>query len=202
MQIFRLILFLTILPEIIFGQASAPEESALFPGTHCLNKTEETMAASLNQYRRKKGLKPVPLSVSLSWVARKHVEDLAVHYEYGSECNLHSWSQNEAWTSCCYDNGHKDAECMWDKPRELTSYTGDGYEIAFFSTHDYENALSFVNDALEGWKTSPGHHDVILNRGKWRTAEWNAMGIGANDEFIVVWFGEKKDSAGPPEICR
>ena len=91
---------------------------------------------------------------------------------------------------------------MWDKPRELSQYNGDGYEIAFYSTYHYPDVESYVNDALKGWISSRGHHEILMNRGKWTTADWQAMGIGANDEFIVVWFGELPDLAGSPENCR
>lgn len=91
---------------------------------------------------------------------------------------------------------------MWDKPRELSQYNGDGYEIAFYSTYDYSDVESYVRDALNGWKSSRGHHEIMINRGKWATVKWQAMGIGATDEFIVIWFGEVTDLAGPPENCR
>ena len=189
----------------VFLKASAqplPVESVAFHGKHCLNDAEQKMAIALNQYRKEQGLKPIPVSASLSWVARIHVEDLKDHYVYGSSCNLHSWSPNAAWSSCCYRDDHKKAQCMWDKPRELSQYNGEGYEIAFYSTYNYPDIDSFVKDALKGWKSSRGHHEVMMNRGKWTTANWQAMGIGANNEFIVIWFGEVTDLAGPPENCR
>lgn len=189
----------------VFLKTSAqplPGESLVFPGKHCLNETEQQMATAINQYRKQQGLKPIPVSASLSWVGRIHVEDLKDHFAYGSSCNLHSWSDNVAWSSCCYKSDHKKAQCMWDKPRELSQYNGDGYEIAFYSTHHYSDVQSYVKDALKGWKASRGHHEIMMNRGKWTTAKWEAMGIGANDEFIVVWFGELTDLAGPPENCR
>ena len=179
-----------------------PAESPVYQGKHCLNETEQQMAIAINQYRKKQGLKAIPVSASLSWVSRIHVEDLKAHYVYGSSCNLHSWSENAAWSSCCYKNDHKKAQCMWDKPRELSQYEGDGYEIAFYSTYNYPDVESYVNDALKGWQSSRGHHEIIMNRGKWTTATWQAMGIGANDEFIVIWLGELPDLAGPPENCR
>ena len=41
----------------------------------------------------------------------------------------------------------KTLPCMWNKPRELTSYIGDGYEIAYWSS---EGATAAA--ALNGWK--------------------------------------------------
>lgn len=197
-----LLLPLLLIISLKISAQPAPEASVMFPGKQCLNETEQKMALALNQYRKSRGLKPIPVSASLSWVARVHVEDLKANYVYGSSCNLHSWSENNVWSSCCYKSDHKMAQCMWDKPRELSQYKGDGFEIAFYSTYDYPDADSFVAEALNGWKTSRGHHDIIANRGKWATAKFEAMGVGANDEFIVVWFGEMTDLAGPPENCR
>ncbi|KAF0203461.1 MAG: S-layer [Bacteroidetes bacterium] len=201
MNFLKLLTLLLLIGLTASGQ-SIPAVSAKLPEKHCLNEAEQQMASAINQYRKKQGLKAIPLSTSLSWVARTHVTDLSEHYEYGTSCNLHSWSENPAWSSCCYGSDHSQAACMWDKPRELTQYKGDGFEIAFYSTHDYSSTQSFVDDAIEGWKKSRGHHEVMMNRGKWKTATWEAMGIGANDQFIVVWFGEVKDAAGSPEICR
>lgn len=200
MNIFHILPFLLMISLHAAGQALLPGD-ANFPGKHCLNETEALVAKEINEYRKKQGLRPVPISSSLSWVARLHVNDLLGNYKYGTSCNLHSWSENTSWSSCCYTRDHSEAKCMWDKPRELTPYTGDGFEIAFYSTYHYSDMQSFADDALKGWKTSRGHHEILINLGKWKTVTWEAMGIGANEEFIVVWFGEVKDLAGPPEIC-
>ncbi|MBW6490639.1 MAG: hypothetical protein K0B15_05515 [Lentimicrobium sp.] len=200
MNLIHILPFLLIISLTTKGQP-VPAKDARFSGKHCLNKTEELMAQALNQYRKKQGLKPIPLSASLSWVARTHAADLLENYKYGTSCNLHSWSDNKYWSSCCYTKDHKQAACMWDKPRELTNYSGDGFEIAFYSTQEYPDAISYIEDALNGWKASRGHHDVLANQGKWKNVKWQAMGIGANEEFILVWFGEEKDLTGTPEFC-
>jgi hypothetical protein len=53
---------------------------------------------------------------------------------FQGDCNMHSWSDKgfNVWNSCCYTSDHAEAECMWDKPREITfgSFTGFGYENA------------------------------------------------------------------------
>ena len=73
---------------------------------------------------------------------------------------------------------------MWDKPRELTSYHGDGFEIAFWCSADAN-----ANEALESWKSSSGHNEVIINSGIWRDNPWQAIGIGIFGSYAVVWFG-------------
>jgi len=91
---------------------------------------------------------------------------------------------------------------MWDKPRELTSYKGDGYEIAFASTYRYSSKEEFIKDALEGWKSSNGHNDILINNGKWKTTIWKAMGIAIKDGYAVIWFGELPDKEGEPLLCK
>ncbi|MBL7906090.1 MAG: hypothetical protein JNL22_13790 [Bacteroidales bacterium] len=190
---------------VLFGMRSAAQQTsepnaiaAADPGTHQLSNAEKELARQLNLYRKSRNLPAIPLSASLSIVARAHVMDLSEHYEYGGRCNLHSWSESAQWSSCCYTNDHSKASCMWDKPRELTVYSGDGYEIAFFSNYEYESDAAFAKDVLEGWKSSRGHHELIINKGKWTTSRWQAMGVGVFGDFAVVWFGEEIDPAGSP----
>ena len=86
---------------------------------------------------------------------------------------------------------------MWYKPRELTNYQGAGYEIASWSLGKDIDAET----ALDTWKTSPSHHDVMINRRTWKNIEWNAIGVGIYKGFAVVWFGEEEDADGKPEYC-
>lgn len=143
----------------------------------------------INEYRATQGLAAVPISVSLMTVAEAHVADLDAHPDVlEGECNLHSWSETSAeFGGCCYTPDHAQAQCMWDKPRELTDYTGNGYEIAASGTPTPEGALS-------AWQGSPGHHDVILNAGQWGSfSPWPAMGCGILGAYAVVWFGDAPD---------
>lgn len=203
MRLLKYLIALLIFPMALAGQPNGVQPvSALFrTDTLYLNSAEVKLAKLLNNYRASLNLPKIKLSASLSLVARQHVYDLSENYKYGSSCNLHSWSQSRFWSSCCYTADHKRASCMWDKPRELTSYKGDGYEIAFFSNYDYADPNQLVTDAIEGWKTSIGHHQLIVNTGKWDTAIWKAMGVGVYGGYVVVWFGEVADENGEPRIC-
>jgi hypothetical protein len=51
---------------------------------------------------------------------------------------------------------------MWRKPGELTHFKATGYEIAASGTPTSQSAL-------EAWKSSPRHHEVILNEEIWRS---------------------------------
>lgn len=187
---------------LLYGQKAPDPSSVNLPraDTLTLNEAEIELAKQINDYRRSRDLSPIALSASLSLVARVHVVDLSENYAYGKSCNLHSWSSSGYWSSCCYTSDHRRAACMWNKPRELTDYKGDGYEIAFYSNYEYSSVAGQIADAISGWKSSRGHNELIVNKGKWTTSEWKAMGVGVHGGFIVVWFGEQVDQSGGPII--
>ncbi len=162
----------------------------------CLSTEEMELYQRVMDYRREQSLSVVPLSASLTLVAQAHAGDLEEHNPWQGHCNLHSWSDHGDWTSCCYTSDHREASCMWNKPRELTSYRGQGYEIAHFSSLG-ASALS----AFEGWRDSKAHHAVIMNRQNWQGVEWKAIGIGIHGKFAVLWFGMEEDTAGHVSSC-
>ncbi len=151
-----------------------------------------SMADVINQYRRERGLPAIPVSKSLTRVARAHVKDLQRAKPNG-RCTIHSWSNRGNWSSCCYTADHARAECMRKKPSEITRgvYSGVGYEISVIYT-----GKMTPNVALTSWRGSGRHHDVILNRNLWRNIRWNAMGAAISENYAVVWFGEERDPAG------
>ncbi len=153
-----------------------------------LTKEESKLYDIIMEYREERGLPRIPLSKSLTFVAQTHVKDLQTSRLLNNTCNMHSWSSNGNWTSCCYTADHANASCMWNKPSELTTYKGNGYEIA----HGSYGASVTAEDALKGWKGSSGHNDVIINKGIW-SSPWNAIGIGLLNGFAVVWFGNEID---------
>jgi len=151
---------------------------------------EKKLYDLIMDYRKSKRLKQVPLSSKLTQVAQAHVRDLAANFDYDNKnnCNPHSWSDKGSWSPCCYTPDHKYAKCMWDKPKEIGGYNGDGFEIAFFSSSGATAA-----DGLEGWKKSPGHNPLLVNTGMWSKVEWKAIGVGVYQQYAVVWFGEVED---------
>lgn len=165
----------------------------------CLNAEEQKLYEMMNAYRKKKKLKPIPYSAKLSMVAQMHAKDLADHFDFSkvNECNPHSWSENGNWSSCCYTNDHKAAQCMWDKPREIAGYQGDGYEIAYYSS-----AGATAEQGLEGWQKSPSHNPLIVNLGMWKDIEWKGVGIGFYKEYGVVWFGGEADEQNKIVTCE
>ena len=153
-----------------------------------LSDEETKLYKLIMEYRREMGLPTIALSKSLTKVAQIHVKDLNENFKESTICNMHSWSNKGNWTACCYTSDHAQAKCMWDKPRELSSYKGNGYEISYGASGVTVDAQG----ALAGWKSSPGHNAVIINSGVWRN-EWNAIGIGLSGGFAVVWFGNELD---------
>ena len=79
---------------------------------------------------------------------------------------------------------------MWNKPREIANYNGDGYEIAYYHSTEATALL-----ALEGWKSSSGHNPLLINSGMWKEIAWKAIGIGIYNNYAVVWFGRIEDSS-------
>lgn len=166
-----------------------------------LSPTELELYTLINEYRVQSGLPEIELSPSLCFVARTHAKDQTSSHKYGDRCNLHSWSNRGNWSSCCYTPDHRRAQCMWDKPRELTNYKGDGYEIAFYSTFKYATSEAFAKDILDGWKHSHGHNEVIINQNIWKNVKWKAIGIGIHGQYANVWFGKEEDNAAPKQSC-
>lgn len=168
----------------------------------CVKTNEMELYNLVMKYRKQNNLPEIPLSASLTYVAQTHCKDLVENFVRGNECNMHSWSTKGKWSACCYTNDHKNASKMWNKPRELTNYKGNGYEIAFYTWSSANaNYTATAAEALEGWKNSSGHNDVILNKSIWSDIKWNAIGIGIYRGYAVIWFGAEKDEATTPSIC-
>ena len=164
----------------------------------CASAEEKKLYDLIMDYRKSKKLKSIPFSAKLTQVAQTHVRDLSENYSMSNSdvCNPHSWSDKGLWTSCCYTSDHKQAQCMWNKPREIAGYDGYGYEIAYYSS-----AGANAAEGLAGWKKSPGHNPLLINSGTWSNVEWKAIGIGIYKEYAVVWVGEQTD-ATLPKNCK
>lgn len=164
----------------------------------CLSPEEKKLYDLIMEYRKSKKLKPIPYSPKLSKVAQTHVKDLMENYDYATrgECNPHSWSDKGTWSACCYTADHAQASCMWDKPKEIADYSGNGYEIAY-----YASAGANATEGLEGWKKSPGHNPLLINSGTWSKIEWEGVGIGIYGNYGVVWFGDGEMENAKIIIC-
>jgi hypothetical protein len=169
------------------GAGRGPTRGAM-PLTGCSTSALQLIEL-VNEYRAANGLPAIPASLSLCTVAAAHARDLADHAPHAQPgCNLHSWSDKGDWTACCYTRDHAQASCMWNKPRQLTGYSGNGYENA-------ASGVASPEEALGTWRSSPAHDAVILSRDAWRSHPWRAIGAEVYGGFALLWFGEEADPA-------
>lgn len=185
--------FISILLFVSFTSVQPEEKEE----TICLSEAEMELYQLLNQYRKEENLPSIQLSNALTKVAQIHVRDLMENYEMNEKCNMHSWSKEGDWTSCCYTSDHKEASCMWNKPREIAGYESDGFEIAHWTSSE-----ATPNGAIEGWKKSSGHNQVMINLGIWKGVTWQAVGVGIYQQYAVIWFGQIQDPKTIPEVCN
>ena len=148
---------------------------------------EEVLYRLIMDYRKSKGLPSIPLSHSLTYVAKLHVRDLDTHI-FPPPANAHSWSTDGPWKGVNYTPDHAQAQLMWDKPKELTRYRGYGFEIAF-----EQPGGATPQSALASWRSSKLHDAVIVNEGIWKNSIWRAIGVGIYRAHAVVWFGTEPD---------
>lgn len=183
--------FVLIIFALFLNRSSGLNEEL---GPVCLGSEERKLYELIMAYRKSKNLKSIPLSAKLTLVAQTHARDLAENYTFDPEgrCNPHSWSKKGKWTACCYTNDHKQAQCMWDKPKEIAGYDKPGYEIAYFSSKG-----ASAQEGIDGWKVSPSHNPLLINSEMWSKVEWNAIGVGIYGEYGIVWFGESLDPETP-----
>jgi len=194
-----------MIPVLLFSLLFniSTQKSTVEDTDFCHSKNELELFELINEIRVKNGHKEIPISPSLSIVAQIHAKDLIMNEPLSSKCNAHSWSDRGEWDKCCYEEDHSNAECMWGKPRELTNYQGDGYEIvAFWRSGDEPNTPISPEIALNLWIKSSGHSDVIFNRKSFGQVAWNAMGVGIYEHYASVWFGIAEDMAPPLHTCH
>lgn len=150
----------------------------------------------INAHRVLNGLKEIPLSASLSYVARTHVIDLYTNHPDTSICNLNSWSDKGSWTPCCHNKYVPQEECIRNKPKELTGYTGEGYELTYAEVFNTR-----ADTVFKFWSTIDEANEFLLNEGRWEKKNWRAIGIGIYKSYAVVWMGQKTDALPAPERC-
>jgi len=156
---------------------------------HCISAEESKLYRLIIEYRKEKRLPEIPLSKSLSYVARQHVVDMDINLK----------TMTHAWSTCKYNpNDSKTFKCMWLKPSELTHYKANGYECVF----SISGGGATAQDALNAWKKSPNHNNVITNKSIWKDMKWNALGVGIYKNYAAIWFGEDKDEEDTPVVCE
>ena len=166
-----------------------------------VSEKEAKLYYIINAYRESQGLQKLSFSKSLTIVARTHVSDSNNYTpenqrdSRGMQGNLHSWSNHVSWTPVVYTSDHEYAANMWSKPRELTSYTGNGYEISSWNSGNIT-----PEDALDLWKNSSGHNAVMTTQGNW--SDLKTMGVAIDGKYAHVWFGSAADPAGYYDVAN
>ncbi|MCE9598984.1 MAG: CAP domain-containing protein [Spirochaetia bacterium] len=144
----------------------------------------------INDFRAARGLRRIPISRALTQVGQIHVRDMQINAtKRAKNCNLHSWSVGGNWTPCCYTDDQKESKCMWNKPRELSTYKGNGYEIAAAAFDSEKKQAMTPWLAVDRWARSSGHRAVMLNEGPWAGIEWHVIGGTLSDNYASAWFG-------------
>lgn len=176
-----------------------------------LSTKEKELIKLVNDYREQHGKKRLKVSKSLMKVARTHINDLNMNFDIhnrpvdarGIEGNLHSWSDKGNWTPVVYTKDHEYSKLMHNKPKEITGYNQDGFEVA-------AGGVSTLTPqyALELWQNSPSHNDVILSQNGWAdpTPELaengftglSNMGVAINGKYACIWFTNNNNGVVDP----
>ena len=177
--------------------AQQPKRHPVVPSKFCISSDEFILAKMINDYRRQNNLPVIPLSKSLFFVAKAHVQDLARNHPDRYNCGLHSWSDKGDWKPCCYGNEAGKGNCMNDKPKELTAYKGKGFEMIYWGSE-----VAVPVDAIDVWKSTALTNEMMLNQGKWKTRVWKSLGVGLTDGYASVWFGDETDQLHGIQLCQ
>ena len=170
-----------------------------------LSEKEAKLYYMINAYRESLGLPKLSFSKSLTEVARAHVRDSNTYTpenqvdSRGVQGNLHSWSGNGSWTPVVYTSDHYYMYDMWSKPREITNYTGNGYEISSWSS-----GMISPERALNLWKNSPGHNSIMTTQitGDADWSDLKTMGVSIDGHYAHVWFGSDVDPDGYYDVAN
>lgn len=153
-----------------------------------ISQAENILFNMINDMRSQAKMSLIPLSPSLSIVAHAHIDDLIITKPQDNGCSLHSWSASGKWTACCNTKDPSGILCMKSKPKEITGYPGNGYELIYWGEDNATPA-----DAASLWQKVDASSDMILSRGKWKNYQWKAIGVGIKDGYAVLWLGDKPD---------
>lgn len=166
------------------------------PADFCITEEENKLFNLVNEYRKAMKLAPIPLSKSLSYIAKVHIQDLIRNKPDTNTCSFHSWSDKGEWTSCCYQKEKNDQKCMQLKPQELTNYPGKAYEIVYWESKDATPDFAFNQ-----WREIIASRSVLINSEEWGKFSWNAIGVGIMGGFAVIWLGEEFDVEKETKVC-
>ncbi|NOR87736.1 MAG: hypothetical protein GQ527_09020 [Bacteroidales bacterium] len=173
------------------------QSTGKIPSHFCISQQEYKLYTLINAYRAKIALEEIPLSRSLCYVAKTHAADLAAHFPMGENCNMHSWSDKGSWKPFCFPADQNRKNDIKDKAKEMTDYPAKAWEITYWENTSLD--LAFV---LEFWNSISYTADMIGNTNKWADKDWKSIGIGIQDGYVLVWFGQAEDVEISTTICE
>lgn len=166
------------------AQTDCPGDQ-LFSESKCAgdeqSAAEKELFRIINEYRASNGLSEVTWSDSLAVVANRRLLDLTRNIK----------SLTHSWSNCPYNiDDEKTWPCVTDSPRRFkTGYEGDGHENVFLRI----GAAATPADALDAWKKSPMHNNLILNLENWKDVEFEGLGVAISGQYAAIWFGSAPD---------
>lgn len=184
--LFILILFLVIPGKVVFGQMQ----------DFCITSDEYRLYKLINEYRTKQGLSVIPVSRSLCYVAKLHARDLQINNPDTASCSLNSWSDQGIWSGCCHSRYSPNPGCIVNKPKELTSYKGEGHELVYWDSEGLQ-----PDTVMKYWKSIVQARELLLNEKKWSYFSWKAIGVGMYKGYACVWVGDQADTIPEPALC-
>lgn len=195
MKIYQKIIFpffLLILSLTAFAQNSpnVKENSA-----YRLSEQEQILFNLINDLRQQNKLSVLPISEKLCIVGYTHVNDLITNYKPDEGCSLHSWSDKGNWAPCCHSKDPTGIACMKTKPKEITGYTGLGFELIYWGNED-ANAL----DAYNLWRENKASLEMILCTGKWKSFNWKTVGVSISSNYAILWFGDQIEKSAQTPV--
>lgn len=188
------IILLLFLSFSLYSQTGSVQKE--IPGDFCISAEELKLYNLINDYRKSQNLPFIPLSKSLCYVAKLHIDDLITNKPDTANCSFHSWSGKGTWKPCCFRKENKDKYCILTKPKELTNYPGLGHEIVFWESRD-----ATAEKAIKQWKETSVSRFIITNFKEWEKCQWNAMGVGIKEGFAILWVGEDADVEKETKVC-
>ncbi|MDO9512311.1 MAG: SPOR domain-containing protein [Bacteroidales bacterium] len=193
-KLFRILCL--VLPLVFFANHLPAQSGKGVPADFCVDSEEAQLFTRINEARIGKGLVPLLLSKSLCFVAQTHTRDLYINRPESADCNMHSWSDKGNWSSFCYPKDQTRRKSVWDKPKELTHYPGQAFELIYWT-----NQVAFPDEIMDTWLATQSSSSLMLNYGKYAKNSWKTMGVAIYKGYASVWFGEYTDVEDKVSIC-
>ncbi|CAF1261507.1 unnamed protein product [Didymodactylos carnosus] len=164
-----------------------------------MDAKEKEIFTLINAHRQRYGLSLLQPSVNLAHVAYTHAIDIIDNSPDVNGGNMHSWSNKGKWKPVTYTSDHRYAHLMWSKPSEISNYKFNGFEISFGYAQNVRKTMTVdPTVAVNSWKNSPGHNDVMIQQGSFASTPMKAMGVGVYKGYACVWFGQQLDTYPAP----